>query len=52
MQRLSELEKTYTMQSEREVHRRIYPGVAGNASGAYSSTMAEYAAGEDNLELF
>ena len=52
LQRLSELEKTYTMQSEREVHRRIYPGVAGNASGAYSSTMAEYAAGEDNLELF
>ncbi|WP_320051865.1 hypothetical protein [uncultured Acetobacteroides sp.] len=52
LQGLAEIEKGYTMQSEREIHRKIYLGVAGNGSGAYGGTMAECAVGEDNLELF
>lgn len=51
-QGVAEIEKAYTMQSERDVHRSVFPRGNGNIREPFCSTMAECAAGEDNLELF
>jgi hypothetical protein len=48
----NKIEKVYTMQCEREIHRRIYSEIVGNDFEACSSAMAECATDEDNLELF
>jgi hypothetical protein len=44
---LREIEKVYTMQSEREIHHRANLGVLGGAP-----VMVECAANDENLELF
>ena len=46
------IEKVYTMQSERDIHRQHYLGFKGNEPRIPSSATAEHAAGDDNLELF
>lgn len=48
----NKIEKVYTMQCEREIHRKIYSGIVGNDFEGDSSAMAECAADDDNLELF